>query len=106
MSIATPFGDNARSTCDIDPQMVLANLQADYPAAQDPQQAILDALTNPVGYPDLAHASVPGDVVLFVFGKDVGDYLPTVSATVSTCPASPKMTAANPPPRAGTNKQL
>lgn len=83
MSIATPFGDNARSTCDIDPQMVLANLQADYPAAQDPQQAILDALTNPVGYPDLAHASVPGDVVLFVFGKDVGDYLPTVSAIVS-----------------------
>ncbi|PQO38565.1 lactate racemase domain-containing protein [Blastopirellula marina] len=83
MSIATPFGDNARSTCDIAPQLVLANLHADCSAAADLKQAVLDGLRHPVGYPDLAHASVPGDVVLFVFGKEVGDYEPITAAIVT-----------------------
>ncbi|RCS51881.1 DUF2088 domain-containing protein [Bremerella cremea] len=88
MSIATPFGDNARSECDIAPDLVLANLLAECSAAPDLKQTVLDGLTNPVGYPDLAQASVPGDVVLFVFGKEVGDYEPIAAAIVAYAQAT------------------
>ena len=83
MSIATPFGDNARSSCEISSDQILANLCAQSANACDLRQAVLDALTHPLGYPELASASVPGDVVLFVLGKDVGDYQPVVEGIVA-----------------------
>ncbi|PQO47064.1 lactate racemase domain-containing protein [Blastopirellula marina] len=83
MSIATPYGDNARSTCEIPADLVLANLCADSAPACDLRQAIVDALAHPLGYPSLANASVPGDVVLFVLGKDVGDLQPVVEGVVA-----------------------
>lgn len=83
MSTATPFGDNVRSTCEISPDLILANLRAESAAACELRQAVFEALTHPLGYPALANASVPGDVVLFVLSRDVGDFLPVVEGIVA-----------------------
>ncbi|MBA2115682.1 lactate racemase domain-containing protein [Bremerella alba] len=73
MSLSTPFGDNVTSQCEIDAQHLLANLQADALPASDLAETIVTALSHPVGFPELANASVPGDTILFAFGKEVSD---------------------------------
>ena len=73
MPISTPFGDNVSSQCEIPDQHLLANLQSGALPASDLVESVANALKNPEGFPDLAEASVPGDVVLFAFGKEVTD---------------------------------
>lgn len=73
MSLSTPFGDNATSQCEITAQHLLANLQSDALPASDLAETIATALSHPEGFPDLAEASVPGDTILFAFGKEVSD---------------------------------
>ncbi|MBI1248080.1 DUF2088 domain-containing protein [bacterium] len=71
MPISTPFGDNASSRCDINDELLLANLQSDCPASADFSQTVYRSLGEPLGFPPLAAASVPGDVVLFALGSEV-----------------------------------
>ncbi|QDU77029.1 hypothetical protein Pan97_40890 [Bremerella volcania] len=73
MPLSTPFGDNATSQCEIVDQHLLANLQSDALPASDLAETIATALSHPVGFPDLADASVPGDTILFAYGKEVTD---------------------------------
>ncbi|GAA4440708.1 hypothetical protein [Bremerella cremea] len=71
MPRSTPFGDNAASQCDLAPELVLADLQSDALATADLAQAVSAALSQPRDFPNLAEATVPGDVVLFAIGKNV-----------------------------------
>lgn len=73
MPLSTPFGDNATSQCEIAAQHLLANLQSDALPASDLAETVAGALSHPEGFPDLADASVPGDIILFAFGKEVTD---------------------------------
>ncbi|PQO40311.1 hypothetical protein C5Y96_01695 [Blastopirellula marina] len=73
MPLSTPFGDNATSQCEIAAEHLLANLQSDSLPATDLAETIATALSHPTGFPDLADASVPGDIILFAFGKEVSD---------------------------------
>ncbi len=73
MPISTPFGDNVSSQCEIADQHLAANLQSGALPASNLAETVAKALSHPVGFPDLAAASVPGDVILFAFGKEVTD---------------------------------
>ena len=85
MPVATPFGDNVHSQCHIASELVLANLEPDAPRVESLQQAVLDALMAPANYPPLAEATVPGDVVLFAFGKEVAEIESIAQAIISYC---------------------
>lgn len=82
MPLSTPFGDNATSQCEIAAQHLLANLQSDAMPASDLAETVATALSHPEGFPDLAEASVPGDVILFALSKEVSDVEDVVRGVV------------------------
>jgi len=73
MPLSTPFGDNAASQCEISAEHLMADLRSDAYPVPDLAEAVANALSHPIGFPGLAEASVPGDIVLFAIGKEVND---------------------------------